>query len=416
MAQPTTLVPDAPAAPARRAHLNPRAAFVLLASIAVSFLAGSAAPTPLYASYQAQWGFSPITITVVFGVYAVAVLVALLVVGGLSDHVGRRPVLLTATLAQAVTMLLFATADGVPPLLGARVLQGLATGLALGAVGAGLLDLDRARGTVANAVAPLTGAAAGSAVGGLFVQFLPAPEQLVYLVLLAVFVAQAVGVALMAETSSRRPGVLASLRPTFALPAAVRRPMLTAVPALVSAWALAGLYGSLGPSLTRALLGSPEPALGGLSLSALATSAALSTFALRGVPARRTMAVGTGLLATGVAVTLVGVTAGSVQLFFAGTVVAGVGFGGAFQGAIRRVVPLAAEHERAGVLSVVYVVSYLAMGLPAVIAGYLVVNDGGLLAAAREYGAVAIGLALLALAGLSMPARRRATPCPAAPC
>ena len=66
-------------------------AFYLLASVIVSFLAGSSAPTPLYAVYAAKWGFSPITTTVVFGVYALAVLAALLTVGSLSDHVGRRP-------------------------------------------------------------------------------------------------------------------------------------------------------------------------------------------------------------------------------------------------------------------------------------------------------------------------------------
>src|SRR5437660_8195190 len=72
-----------------RVRLGPRVAFYLQASIIVSFLAASSAPTPLYASYQAQWGFSPITVTVIFGVYAFVFLTALLTVGALSDHVGR---------------------------------------------------------------------------------------------------------------------------------------------------------------------------------------------------------------------------------------------------------------------------------------------------------------------------------------
>ncbi len=61
-------------------HLSPTAAFYLQASITVMFLAGSSAPSPLYPIYQAAWGFSPIAITVIFGVYALAVLAALLVV------------------------------------------------------------------------------------------------------------------------------------------------------------------------------------------------------------------------------------------------------------------------------------------------------------------------------------------------
>ena len=78
----------------QRGVSRPGIAFGLLTSILVSLLASSSAPTPLYATYQARWGFSAVTITVIFGVYAVAVLASLLVFGSLSDHVGRRPMLL----------------------------------------------------------------------------------------------------------------------------------------------------------------------------------------------------------------------------------------------------------------------------------------------------------------------------------
>ena len=148
-----------PYGPRQPGRLPAGAAFFLLASVTVFFLAGSAAPTPLYAFYQREWGFSPIITTVVFGVYALAVLTALLLVGSLSDHIGRRPVLLTAIAVQAATMLLFARADSVTILLAARIVQGLATGAAVGAVGAGLVDLHRSRGTLANAVAPITATA-----------------------------------------------------------------------------------------------------------------------------------------------------------------------------------------------------------------------------------------------------------------
>ena len=87
-------------APPRAGRLSATAAFYLLASITVSFLAGSSAPTPLYPLYQSEWGFSSITVTMVFGIYAIAVLSALLIAGRLSDHVGRRPVLLVAIAAQ----------------------------------------------------------------------------------------------------------------------------------------------------------------------------------------------------------------------------------------------------------------------------------------------------------------------------
>lgn len=391
--------------------------FYLLASIILFFLAGSSAPTPLYAVYQAAWGFSPITVTVVFGVYALAVLVVLLVAGSLSDYVGRRPVLLVATLLQAVTMLVFATADGLGALLAARVLQGLATGAAAAAVGAGLLDLDRARGTIANSVVPMLGTATGSLLGGLMVQYLPAPTHLVYLVFVAIFAVQAIGVALMPELVTPRPGALASLRPQFRLPPALRPPLLVAAPALIAAWALAGFYGSLGPALLRRLAGSSSLALGGIALFVLAGSGALTVLVLRARSPRSVLTFGAAALVAGVAITLLATTRASLGVFFVGAVLAGAGFGAAFQGAIRSVLQFAAPHQRAGVLSVLYVIAYLAMGLPAVLGGLRAVHGGGVLTTAREYGVAVMALAGLALIGalLRRPVGATASPAFEAP-
>jgi len=381
-------------------RLGPTASFYLLASIILFFLAGSSAPTPLYAVYQAAWGFSPITITVVFGIYAVAVLAMLLVVGSLSDHVGRRPVLLVATLVQAATMIVFATAHGVPALIVARVMQGLATGAAAGAVGAGMIDLDRVRGTTANSIAPLLGTATGALLAGVLVQYLPAPTVLVYAVLAGVYVVQFVGVLGMRETVTRRPGALASLRPHLRVPARLHSAMWIAMPALVAAWALAGFYGSLGPLLVRRLLASQSVMLGGLALFVLAASGAAAVYLMRERTARSMLAIGTTALAGGVALTLAAIPTGSAFVFFSGAVIAGAGFGGTFQGAIRMVVPQAEPHERAGVLSIVYIIAYLAMGVPAVLGGIRAVHGGGVLATAREYGVSVMVLALSALAGV----------------
>jgi MFS family permease len=232
-------------------QLSPAASFFLLASITVSFLAGSSAPSPLYPIYMAQWGLSPIVVTVIFGVYAVAVLLALLVAGRLSDHLGRRPVLLVATVAQFFTMALFATATGVTGLLAARVVQGLTTGAALGAVGAAMIDLDKSRGTVANAVAPPFGTALGGVLAGVLVQYLPFPTMLVYAVLGVIFLLQGLGVALMAESIAPRAGVISSLKPQFNLPRPTRERLLLALPVLVAVWALGGFYAALGPMLIR---------------------------------------------------------------------------------------------------------------------------------------------------------------------
>ncbi|MDB5098207.1 MAG: Permease of the major facilitator superfamily [Cyanobacteria bacterium RYN_339] len=377
--------------------------FILQASMAILFVAGATAPTPLYAVYQRMWGFSPAMLTLVFAVYALAVLVALLVLGRLSDHVGRKPVLYGAALGQLAAMAMFAGADGVGTLLAARVVQGLATGAGIAAAGAGLLDLDRGRGTAVNAVAPMLGTAAGTLVAGLMAQFLPAPTLLVYLLFAAVFVVQAALLAAVPETVTPRPGAWASLRPSFALPAAVRKPMLVALPGLVAAWAMPGFYASLGPALVNHLLGRSSPALGGLALTVMASAGALAVVWARGRDARAVMAGGTAALMGGVAITLLAAVQGLVAPFFLGAIVAGAGFGATFHGAVHTIVPRAEAHERAGVLSVVYVVAYMAMGVPAILGGLRVTHGGGLLGTMVEFGVAVMVLAALALWGSRAP-------------
>jgi predicted MFS family arabinose efflux permease len=392
-------IPTHSAAAAKPWTLSATTTFYLQASITVSFLAGSSAPTPLYPLYQHAWGFSPITITVIFGIYAIAVLGALLVVGRLSDHIGRRPVLIASTLAQAVAMVVLGTADGVWGLLLGRVLQGVATGAAVAAVGAGLIDLDRVRGTVANSIAPVTGTATGALVGGLMVHFLPAPMHLVYAAFGVIFVLQCAAVVLMPESISRQPGALASLKPQFAVPTAARAPMLLAVPVLVAAWSLAGFYAALAPALIKSSFGLDASLFGGTALFLLAASGAAAVLLLRQREGRTMMSFGAAGLFAGVGAVVAALSLPSVGLFFVGTALAGMGFGAGFQGAIRTVVPLALPHERAGVLSVVFVVSYLAMGLPAVAAGFAIAGGHGLVATALDFGGVVMVLAALALVG-----------------
>lgn len=395
---------DAPLAPTG-APRSSRAAFALLTSILVTLLASSSAPTPLYATYQARWGFSPVAVTVVFGVYAVAVLASLLVLGALSDHIGRRPVLTVALIAQAGVMVIFATASGLDVLLLARVLQGVATGAAVAAIGAALVDLHPGRGPVANAAGAMGGTATGALVSALLVQLLPAPTELVYLVLFVLFLLQAVGVRRIDETAARIPGALRSLRPTLALPGQVRGALAIAAPSLVAVWALAGFYGSLGPSMAALVDGTHSTILGGATLFVLAGSGALTVLAFHRTEARTFALAGTGLIILGVAVVLASVASRSPILFFAGTAIAGAGFGGGFQGGLRTVVPLARPAERAGVIAVIYVISYLALGLPAIAAGVIVVNTT-VTQTAQLFGLGVMALAASTAAALALDSRR----------
>ncbi|RLP96161.1 MFS transporter [Micromonospora sp. BL4] len=388
---------------AGRARLSPGTSLVLLASILVSFLAASAAPTPLYGIYQERWHFSPVTTTVVFAVYALAVLASLLTFGKLSDHVGRRPVLAVAIVVQMLSLVVFVFANGVPTLLTARLVQGLAAGAATGAIGAAMLDIDRARGTLANSIAPGIGTGSGALLSALLIQFLPAPTQLVYVVLLVILLLQALGVALMPETVTRMAGARRSLRPDINLPRSVRGPMLVVVPVLFAVWALAGFFGALGPALVRALMNT-SIVVGGLVLFVFALFGSIAVLLLRNTAARTVILTGIAALILGMVVTLVSTMAESVPGFFVGLALGGVGFGAGFQGSLKTVMPLVEAHERSSVLSVLYVVCYVGFGLPTVIAGFLVVYAGGVPRTADEYSVAVILLALIALLGV-----RRAT-------
>ncbi|CAL9674013.1 MFS transporter [Streptomyces sp. NPDC091294] len=385
------------AAPIRRA--GPGGLF-LLGSIVVSLLAASSAPTPLYATYADAWHFSPITTTVVFGVYAIAVLVSLLVFGRVSDHVGRRPVLLAALALQALALAVLATAQGVDTLLLGRVLQGVSTGSAVGALGAAMLDVDRHRGAVTNAAAPGIGTGSGALVSGVLVQYAPAPTHLVYLLLIGVFAVQGAAVLRMPETVRRTPGVRAALVPRMAVPSGLWGTVLAAAPILFATWALAGFYGSLGPALARQLSGSDSAVVAGLGLFLLTVTATVSAAVLGRTPPPRVMVLGIAVLMVATVAALAAVAAESAPLFFGSTVVAGVGFGAGFQGGLRTVVSRAAPRERAGLMSVLYVVSYLGMGVPSVVAGVLVVHGGGLVPTARLYMWAVLALSGAALIGL----------------
>jgi MFS family permease len=371
-----------------------------LASITITFLAASSAPTPLYATYQRAWGFSALTITVIFGVYALAFLAALLTLGRISDHIGRRPVLFAGIAGQLLALAIFIDAHSLVALLVARIVQGVAAGTAIGAIGAGMLDIDPVRGAVANATAPGLGTGSGVLVSSFAVQWLPAPTRLVYIVIAGLLVVQAFGVYVLPETSPRAPGAWRSMVPQLEVPAQTRRPMLAAGPVLFAVWALAGLYGSLGPSLIDHLVGSASVVEGGLGLGTLALIAAAATYALRATPASQVMLIGTSTLIAGVGLVLLALWVGSAALFFAGTAVAGIGFGAGFQGGIRLVAPLAHPDQRAGVLSVLFLVSYLGLGIPAVLAGLAVVHGGGLVTTSYHYGLAVIVLAIVATINL----------------
>ena len=396
--------------PGRAGRLSRPVAFAATTAIFVLFAAAASAPTPLYVVYQKAWGFSTSTLTVIFAVYVFGLIGSLLVLGGLSDHVGRRPILGAAVALEAVAFALFFIAGNVMDLLAARVAQGIATGAAFSTLSATLVDLNPphspGRAGLVNGVAPISGLALGAIGCGALVQFAPAPTHLVFAVLLVGTILAVVAVARMAETSPRRPGAMASLIPILGIAPRLRPDVYAIVPIIVASWALGGLYLSLGPSVAASLFGLRNHLIGGLVVTLLCGAGALTAVALRTWPTTRLLMIGAGLLSAGTLLTLAGVEAQAVALAGAGTVVAGVGFGASFLASFGTLSRLALPGERSELFAVALVIAYLAFSLPALAAGFASTRFG-LHSTTVVYGLGVVALGIMALAIQRMRSARR---------
>ena len=384
----------------QRASLSCSVTTVMAVITAITFSACGAAPTPLYQQYQESFGLTPFMLTVIFAAYVLSLLAALLTVGSLSDHIGRRPSILAALSLNMVAMAMFIAADSAAALIAARAVQGFATGLATATLGAIILDTDRSRGPVLNSITAFGGLTAGSLGAAALVTYAPDPQQLVYLVLMAMSSVEAAVLWYMPETAAGKHGAFASLQPHVSVPLEARRALAQVTPVTIASWALGGFYFSLMPSLVRAATGVTVPMVGGLMVGALTFSGAVVVVLLRNVSAGRILVRGIPALALGVAITLLGVQTQLVGLMLIGTIVSGIGFGAAFSGAMKSVMPLAQTHERAGLLSAFYVEGYLSFSLPAILTGFLAPMTG-LPMAADVYGAAVIFLAIASLIAMA---------------
>ncbi len=363
---------------------------------AMTFSASGAAPTALYHQYQDSFGLTPFAITIIFAAYVLSLLAALLTVGSLSDFTGRRPAILAALVLNIVSMAMFMTASSGAALIAARALQGFATGLATASLGAAILDNDRSRGPILNSITAFCGLTAGSLGGAILVTYAPDPRQLVYVVLLALSAVEAFILWFMPETAQMRAGAIASLQPHVNVPAQASQALVRVTPVTIASWALGGFYFSLMPALVRVATGVTLPVVGGLVVSALTLSGAIAVLSLRSASPGRMLSGGIVTLATGVAITLAGVHEQLVWLMLIGTIVSGTGFGAAFAGTMRTVLPLAKTDERAGLFAAFYVEGYLSFSLPAVLAGFAVPMVG-LTVTAYAYGTAVILMALASM-------------------
>jgi predicted MFS family arabinose efflux permease len=292
---------------------------------------------------------------------------------------------------------LFILATSVVWLFVARALQGLATGAALSAASAALLDLHPRRDPVgvslANGVASAAGLGLGVLVSAALVELLPAPRVVPFVALLALFATALAGVWRMPEpVAARSRPRLTPQRPN--VPAAIRGPFLLAALGAISSWSIAGLFLSLGPQLSADLFHTTNHLIAGIGVFALSGAAAAAQFAFGRTPPWAGAARGSLALSAGMLLIVIASSAGSGVLYLAGTVIGGAGFGVASLGALRALTAVIPDEHRAAVMSAFYIVAYAALSLPA-IAGGVLVAPLGLPTTFELFGSAAAALALV---------------------
>jgi MFS family permease len=354
---------------------------------------GGTLPSPLYPFYVQSLGLTPFLVTVVFAAYAVGTLAALLLFGGLSDRVGRRPVLALAVGVAVASTLVFLLWQTLPGLLVGRVLSGFSVGLTTGTATAALAELhpDRRAATTLATVANMGGLGLGPIVAGVLAAHLPDPTTTPYLVFLLLLV-PALALLTVRETgpghATSPADALRAVRPQrLAVPPGAGARFVAAALAGFTAFALLGLFTALTSSFLHSVLGDPSPQTVGLAVAVVFAVAVAAQLTAQRIAPDRTALVGVGLLPVAAVLLVLALAAGSLTLFLTAAVVAGAGMGSAFQSAVARVGALAAPDERAAVTSAFFVVTYLGITVPAV--------GVGALATATSLTAAALALAVL---------------------
>ncbi|MFJ5985806.1 MFS transporter [Lentzea sp. NPDC092896] len=387
----------------RRPYLSRGVGFAGISAAMVAILVAAGAPTPLLPVYQHQWGFAPWVLTLAFGVYAFSLLVAILVIGSLSDHVGRRPLMIAALGIDLVAMLMFLVAPSIGWVIAARVVQGVATGAASSALSAAVVELAPERfkklGAQMTSMAPLGGLAIGALFAGVLAEFSSNAAFDVWFVLAVVMAAGTIFAVFTPETATRKPGAIASLNPRISLPVQVRRLYWTSVPGIVGGFMTMTAFMGLVPALLVAVFAVKSPIIGSLlAFVALGASTVASAFS-SGVKAPRLRLGGTIAMVAGAVLFVGSIGAVSLPLLWAAAIVGGAGIGASFAGTTRGLVPEVAPHERAGLFTAIFFVGYLAMGSSAIIAG-LLIGVVGAAPMAVGYGVVVAIVALVSVVAM----------------
>ncbi|MFE7464462.1 MFS transporter [Streptomyces sp. NPDC057499] len=375
-----------------------RPGYLSAAAVFAIGMAGTTLPTPLYGLYQQRIGFSELMVTVVFAVYAIAVIGVLLLAGNRSDDVGRRPVLLCAMGLSAASAGCFLLERGLPLLFAGRLLSGCAAGLLSGAATAAVIELaapaHRARAGFAATAANMGGLGCGPLLSGILAQYTPWPLTLPFWVHLGL-VGLACGITWQLPETVRRTRPRPPLRPRrLSVPPKVRGVFLPASLAAFAGFALLGLFTAVTPSFVAKTLEVHNLAVAGAVVFSVFLASTAGQSLTRRIGSRRALPVGCGILFTGLLLVASSLLTASLTLLVLGALLGGTGQGLAFRAALSLIGDAAPARHRGGTISAFFVVAYAGISLPVVGVGVLAVRLG-----LRPAGLVFAGCVMLLAAG-----------------
>jgi MFS family permease len=349
-----------------------RRGYILTAGVLVAMMMGGTLPIPLYVLYEKQMGFGPLGVTVVFAAYVIGTLFALLTLGDLSDHIGRRRVMAIAVGCAAASSGLFLAASDIGLLILARIVSGLAAGFITGTAAAALAELqprsDQRAAAVVASGSNMEGLGLGPLIAGIFAEYVAMPTKSVFWSYLGVC-ALALAALLVIPETVRNPDRVISFRPRLGVPARMRGVTIGACLGVFAAFSVLGSFSSLVPTFMHGILGVHNLALIGGTAFLIFTVAAISQAFSAGIPARRSLGVGLPLLLVCLAALEAALFAKALWLFLLGTVVGGIAVGLIFRGGLSELNRLAEPRNRAATVSTFFVAAYLGLGLPAVLTG-----------------------------------------------
>jgi MFS family permease len=351
-----------------------RRGYILTAGVLVALMMGGTLPVPLYVLYERQMGFGPLGVTVVFAAYVIGTLLALVALGDLSDHIGRRSVMAIAVVCAAVSSGLFLGASDIGLLVAARIASGLAAGFITGTAAAALAELqprgDQRAAAVVASGSNMEGLGLGPLIAGIFAEYVAMPTKSVFWSYLGVCALALAAVLVIPETV-QNPDRVISFRPRLGVPTRMRAVTIGACLGVFAAFSVLGSFSSLVPTFLNGILGVHNLALIGGAAFLIFTVAAISQAVSAGLPARRSLGLGLPLLLVCLAALESALFAKALWLFLVGTVVGGIAVGLIFRGGLSEINRLAEPRNRAATVSTFFVAAYLGLGLPAVLTGLI---------------------------------------------